>query len=68
MVCDIVLGRIGARARVPCYLAVGGQDVIDAEAGGVDEVSAVLLIQSKPDDHYIVRLRGISVLLMFHPK
>lgn len=68
MVCDIVLGRIGARARVPCHLAVGSQDVIDAEAGGVDEVSAVLLIHSKPDDLYIVRLSGISVLLMFYPR
>ena len=68
MVGDVVLSRIRSRARVPCHLTVGSQDVIDAEAGGVDEVSAVLLIQSKTDDLYIVRLSGISVLLMFYPR
>ena len=44
MISDIVLGRIRSRARVPCHLTVGSQDVIDAEAGGVDEVAAVVVL------------------------
>ena len=44
MVGDVVLGRVGSRARIPCHPAVGGQDVIDGQAGIIDEVAAVVVL------------------------
>ena len=38
MVGNVVLRRIGSRTWIPCQLAVRGQDVVDRQAGVVDEV------------------------------